>query len=163
MSRMNSSLLSLEIGKVSAKPIISMVSAPISNPPGARLSSFAVPSSESEDSIVNFCASLQQGLSFFMVHWITPVESRINRNMSSFPSRLRYTQPRTVTFWSVQLPSNISLIFTRAIVHQLFADILVFKPKCLSMPLFLIFFKKALTCPCSFGKNAVNKIVTPVM
>ena len=89
MSRMNSSLLSFEIGKVSAKPIMFMVSAPISKPPGARLSSFVVPSSVSEDSIVNFLASLQLGLVFFMVHWITPVESRIIMKISSFPSRLR--------------------------------------------------------------------------
>ena len=114
MSRMNSSLLSLLIGKFSAKPTISRVSAPISNPPGARVSSRAVPSSMSEDSMVNFWASFQQGLSFLMVDWITPVESRINRNMSAFPSRLRYTQPRTVTFWSLQLPSSIWLIFTSA-------------------------------------------------
>ncbi len=39
----------------------------------------------------------------------------LTRKISSFPSRLRYTQPRTVTFWSLHLPSNISFILTKAI------------------------------------------------
>ncbi len=98
MSRMNSSLLSLEMGNVSAKPMVSMLSTPISNPPGARLSSLVVPFSISEDSIVVFLALFQWGLDFLMVDCIMPVESRISKKMSSFPSRLRYTHPRMVTF-----------------------------------------------------------------
>ena len=89
MSRMNSSLLSLLMGKFSAKPTMVRFSAPTSNPPGARVSAWTLPSRESEDSIVSFCASLQQGLSFLMVDWITPVESRIRMKISALLSRLR--------------------------------------------------------------------------
>jgi len=89
MSRMNSSLLSLLIGKFSAKPTIVRFSTPISNPPGARVSALTVPSRDSEDSIVSLWASLQHGFAFLMVDWITPVESRIKIKMSSFPSLLR--------------------------------------------------------------------------
>lgn len=133
MSRMNSSLLSFEMGKVSASPMMLMVSAEISYPPGARLSSLAVPSKERADSIVSFWASLQQGLVFFMVDWMTPVESLISMKISSFPSRLRYTQPRMHSFLSLHCPSSMLLIFTGAIVVQLFSVLLVFKPKCLSI------------------------------
>ena len=89
MSRMNSSLLSLPIGKVSANPMMLMFSVLISYPPGARLSSRAVPSRDKLDSIVNFCASLHAGLVFLTVHCMVPVESRNTRNIRSFPSRLR--------------------------------------------------------------------------
>ena len=89
MSRMNSSLLSLLIGKFSANPTIVRVSAPTSNPPGARVSACTVPSSVREDSIVSFCASLQQELSFLMVDCITPVESRIMMKINALLSRLR--------------------------------------------------------------------------
>ena len=66
IEHMNSSLLSLEIGKVSANPIISNLISPefFCKTAGRGLSSLAVPSSKNEDSIVNFWASLHKS-SFF--------------------------------------------------------------------------------------------------
>ena len=89
MSRMNCSLWSLVMGKISAKPIIEMDSATISCPPGARVSGLTVPTKVREDSIVMRSASVHAGLSFLTVHCMTPVESRTNRKINVFPSRLR--------------------------------------------------------------------------
>lgn len=89
MSRIHSSLLSLVMGKTSAKPMIMMDSAEISNPPGARVSGFVTPVKLNEDSIVSFSACSHAVLDFLTVHWITPVESLTKRKINSFPLRLR--------------------------------------------------------------------------